>query len=181
MRIEFRYNFGEWLEWRRASIHSTHLNILQTAEALLMPLYFLCGLSIICSLLPLFNPGTRLSEYVPGWLPIPILILIAVLHVYLARNPGLRRKAVKKEWQEALANRNYQLDFTDVGFDYTSGTSTRAIPWDEIASVFQTRQLIILRESNDEVFLVPKRAFASSEQLDELLELAHRKTVSDRE
>lgn len=180
MRIEFQYNFNEWLEWNRSSIHSFHLALLQIGDASLMPLTFLCGLSLVMVLLRLANLATAITSHIPVWLPIPILTLVAMVQIYLSRNPHLRRKLVKKEWQNQIANLKYDLEVTEKGIDSTLDDLKDEIPWHEITSVFQTKRLLIFRETDNQVLLIPKRAFTSAQQLEELLELAHQKTVTER-
>jgi hypothetical protein len=180
MRIEFQYNFDEWLEWKRASVLALRLAVLQVAEILLIPLSFLLGLGLIMVSLRFLNLATPITGRVPVWLPILILILIAISQIYLSTIPTLRTRVLKKEWQNQMANLEYKLDVTEQGFDSISENLTRKTPWKEISSVFQTKRLLIFCELDNQVLLIPKRAFPSKEQLDEFLELAHQKTVSER-
>jgi hypothetical protein len=48
-------------------------------------------------------------------------------------------------------------------------------------SVFQSEHLLIFVDDEDEnVLLIPKRSFTSEKQLDEFLEIAYQKTVTER-
>lgn len=131
-------------------------------------------------MLRLANLAPDMTSHISGWLPIPILMLIAGVQIYLSRNPHLRRKLVKEEWQNRVANLKYNLEVTENGIDLTSKDSTDEITWDEITSVFQTKRLLIFCEANHQVLLIPKRAFTSAHQFEEFLELAHQKTVVER-
>jgi len=87
---------------------------------------------------------------------------------------------LKEEWQSQIANLKCKVELTESGIDYVSGTSTYKPTWPEVASVFQTKQLLLLCDDSEYVLLIPKRAFTSEKQLDGFLELAHQKTVLER-
>src|SRR5437867_2387901 len=110
MRIEFQYNFNEWLEWKRASVPALRLVLLQVAETFLTPLSFLFGLSLIMVSLRFLNLATAITGRVPAGLPILILILVAMGQIYLSTIPTLRTKVLKKEWQNQMANLEYKLE-----------------------------------------------------------------------
>jgi hypothetical protein len=121
-----------------------------------MALLFLLGLSLIMVSLRFLNLATAITGRVPAWLPILILILIAMGQIHLSTIPTLRTKALKKEWRNQMANLKYKLDVTEQGFDSISGNLTHKTPWSEISSVFQTKRLLIFCESDSHVLLIPK-------------------------
>jgi hypothetical protein len=88
---------------------------------------------------------------------------------------------LKKEWLNEIANRTYTVQLNDNGFDYFSADSSYKPTWNEIASVYQTKRLLMFCDSDTYVLLIPKHAFGSKQRLDEFLELAYQKTVTARQ
>lgn len=180
MKIEFQLTLPEWLEWKRKNQSPVSLWFLNMTEAAWLPLSFLLVLScIVVSMRFVTAPTTLLSE-IPDWLPIAILVLLAAARIYLSLFPNLRKGVLKKEWQSEIANLKCKVELTQNGFDYELGSSSYKPTWPEVASVFQTKRLLMFCDDDDSVLLIPKRAFPSKEQLEEFLELAYQKTVVDR-
>lgn len=121
MKIEFHYNFNEWLEWRRSNVGRVNLGLLKIAEGSLITLSLLCGLSVILVSLRLLNLTTAISGHLPMWLPILFLILIATIQIFLSPVPRyLRRKVVQQEWHNQMGNLEYEFDVTEKGLDSNS-------------------------------------------------------------
>ncbi len=116
MRFDFQFSLNEWIEWKHANLSRNRFVLLRIAESSVIPLAILCALTIVFGSL----------RYLPSWLPIVMVGLIALGQIYLSTVPRFGRGALKKEW-------------------------------------------------------LTKRAFASKQQLDEFLELAYQKTVSERQ
>jgi hypothetical protein len=87
---------------------------------------------------------------------------------------------LKKEWLNEIADQTITVELNPNGFDYLSEKLSCKPTWDEVASVYQTKRLLMLCDSGTYVLLISKRAFASKQQLDEFLELAYQKTVAER-
>jgi hypothetical protein len=122
------------------------------------------------------------SGFAPGWVVIAILAVIALDQIYLSTVPSRFRKGtLKKEWLSEIANRTYTVQLNDDGFDYSSTDSSYKPTWNEVASVYQTKRLLMFCDSDTYVLLIPKHAFGSKQQLDEFLELAYQKTVAERQ
>jgi hypothetical protein len=178
--IEFQLTFKEWLEWKRKNLSPRRLSLLKVAEMSWLPLALLLALSVTLVSLRFVNVAPTISSKFPEWLPIVILVLLATARIYLSLFSNLRRRVLKKEWQSNIANLKCKVELTENGLDYVSGTSTYKPTWPEVASVFQTKQLLILCDDGEFVLLIPKRAFPSKKQLEEFLELAYQKTVIER-
>src|SRR5262249_18398426 len=84
------------------------------------------------------------------------------------------------EWLNEIADQTITVALNPNGFDYLCERFSCKPTWDEVASVYQTKRLLMLCDSETYVLLIPKRAFASKQQLDEFLELAYQKTVTER-
>jgi hypothetical protein len=136
-----------------------------------IPLGILCALTILFVWL----------RYVPGWFPIVILALIALGQIYLSAFPRFRRVALKREWLNEIAAQKYTVELNEDGFDYFSHNVSYKPTWKEVASVYQTKHLLMFCDASTNVLFIPKRAFASKQQLDEFLKLAYQKTVSERQ
>jgi hypothetical protein len=172
MRIEFQFTLAEWIEWKRANVSKPRLVLLSIAETSVIPLAILLGLTAVLVWL----------RFAPGWLVIAILAVIALDQIYLSTVPSRFRKGtLKKEWLNEIANRTYTVQLNDNGFDYFSADSSYKPTWNEIASVYQTKRLLMFCDSDTYVLLIPKHAFGSKQRLDEFLELAYQKTVSKRQ
>jgi len=123
---------------------SGSLALLRVAETSWIPLAFLCAFTTVVILLRQWNVSTPVTPYIPGWLPILILIVIAVGQTYLSTIPRFRRNVLWKEWRGEVADHKCSLELTESGFDYTSINATYKPCWSEVASVFQTKQLLML-------------------------------------
>jgi YcxB-like protein len=170
MRIDFQLSLNEWIEWKRANLSRNRFTALRIAEGSVIPLAILTALTFILVWL----------RYVPGWLPIVILGLIGLGQIFLSTVPGFRKRALKKEWLGAFANQRFTVELNENGFDYSSATVSYKPTWNEVASVYQTKHLLMFCDDDTYVLLIPKRAFASKAQLDEFIELAYQRTVSER-
>ena len=170
MRIDFQLSLDEWIEWKRANLSRSRFVLLRIAETSVIPLGILCALTILFVWL----------RYVPGWLPIVILALIALGQIYLSAFPRFRRATLKKEWLNEIETQKYTVELNEDGFDYFSTNVSYKPTWKEVASVYQTKHLLMFCDADTNVLFIPKRAFASKEQLDEFLKLAYQKTVSER-
>jgi hypothetical protein len=171
MRIEFQFTLAEWLEWKRGILSKQRLALLTLAETSLIPLIITCAITIVLASL----------RYVPGWLPTAIVSLIALGQIYLSRLSRFRRRPLKQEWLNEIADQTITVEMNPNGFDYLCEIFSCKPTWDEVASVYQTKRLILLCDSESYLLLIPKRAFASKQQLDEFLELAYQKTVAERQ
>ena len=171
MRIDFQFSLNEWIEWKRANLSRTRFVLLRIAETSVIPLGIFCALIILFVWL----------RYVPGWLPIGILALIALGQIYLSAVPRFRRAALKKEWLNEIAAQTYTVELNEDGFDYSSTNVSYKPTWKEVASVYQTKHFLMFCDADTYVLLIPKRAFASKQQMDEFLKLAYQKTVSERQ
>ena len=171
MRIEFQFSLNEWIEWKRANLPKTKFVLLRIAETSLIPLGILCAVTIFLVWL----------RYVPGWLPIVLLALIALGQIYLSTVARFRKRALKKEWLDEIAAQKYTVELNENGFDYFSTNVSYKPTWNEVGSVYQTKRLLMFCDAETYVLLIPKRAFASKQQLDEFLKLAYQKTVSERQ
>ncbi len=180
MKIEFQFTLVEWLEWKRKNQSPVSLWFLMLAEALWLPFSFLLALSVIAVSLRLLKVNLSLTNLIPDWLPLVVLVLLASARIYLSLFPKLRRRVLKKEWRREIAGLKCKVELTENGFDYESGSSIYKPTWPEVASVFQTKRLLMFCDDRDYVLLIPKRAFPSKEQLEEFLELAYQKTVVER-
>lgn len=179
MRIEFQYNLAEWCEWKRANLNFLQLNLLRTTESLLKPLYLVCALGLIVILLQYLEIDSTFSRSVPEWMPLVFLVLLALANIYL---PQLRKQSLKKEWEEWIRQPNYKLEIREEGIDNNSTEAGCFTGWNDFSAVFQTKQLLMFcKGKGPEVLVIPKRAFGGKERLEELLELAHRKIVIERE
>ncbi len=145
--------------------------LLRIAETSLIPLGILCAVTIFLVWL----------RYVPGWLPIVLLALIALGQIYLSTVARFRKRALKKEWLDEIAAQKYTVELNENGFDYFSTNVSYKPTWNEVGSVYQTKRLLMFCDAETYVLLIPKRAFASKQQLDEFLKLAYQKTVSERQ
>jgi YcxB-like protein len=87
---------------------------------------------------------------------------------------------LKQEWQSQIANLKCQVELTENGFNYVSGFSIYKPTWPEVISVYQTKQLLMFCNDGEYVLLIPKRAFPSTKQLEQFLELAYQKTAVER-
>lgn len=173
MRIEFQLTLADWIEWKRANLSKRWLALLTLAETSLIPLIIVFALTIVLAWL----------RYVPGWLPIVILSLIALGQIYLTGVSRVRRHILKQEWLNEIAYQTITVETNANGFDYSSTRVSYKPTWNEVASVYQTKRLLMFCDSDTSdryVLLIPKHAFASKQQLDEFLELAYQKTVAER-
>jgi hypothetical protein len=180
MILEFQFTLNEWLEWKRKNISPLHLFLLKVAENSWIPLSLLLGLSVILVSLRFAKVASTISSEVPEWLPIVVLVLLALARIYLSRFSNLRTRVLKKEWHSEIADLKCKVRLTEGGFDYVSGASTYKPTWPEVAAVFQTKQLLMFCDDAEYVLVIPKRAFTSKKQLEEFLELAYQKTVLER-
>jgi hypothetical protein len=180
MKIEFQFTLGEWLEWKRKNQSPVSLWFLRLAEALWLPLLFLLALSVIAVSLRVLKVNAALTNMIPDWLPLVILVLLASARIYLSFFSKLRRGVLKKHWRSKVAGLKCKVELTENGFDYEAGSSIYKPTWPEVASVFQTKRLLMFCDDGDYVLLIPKRAFQSKEELEEFLELAYQKTVVER-
>ena len=179
MSIEFQISFAEWLEWKRGGLSKFRLAVLRIAEAAWIPLCFLCAVSVVVSVLQVLNPALVASRFVPGWLPIPILVMMAAVQIFLSTVPTMRRSAVKKDWLAEVANEHIKVELTETGFEYVSEKAAHSPLWSEVAEVFQSKSLLMFCDADHYTLLIPKRAF-SAEQLREFLKVAYQKTVTER-
>ena len=164
----------DWIEWKRANLSKQRLVFLIVAETSLIPLIIICALSIALAWL----------RYVPGWLPILILSVIPLGQIYLSGFSRFRRRALRQDWLNEIADQTITVETNPDGFDYFSNRVSYKPTWNEVASVYQTKRLLMFCDSDASdtfVLLIPKHAFASKQQLDEFLELAYQKTVADRQ
>lgn len=180
MKIEFQFTLDEWLEWKRKNQSPVSLWFLKFAEVAWLPLSFLLALSVMLVSLKLMRVAAPLSNKIPDWLPIVILVLLAGARIYLSLFSNLRSRVLRKEWQSQIANLKCKVELTENGFDYESGAQTFKPTWPEVISVFQTKRLLMFCDDRDYVLLIPKRAFPSQEDLEEFLELAYQKTIVER-
>jgi cell division protein FtsW (lipid II flippase) len=174
MRIEFQLTLADWIEWKRANLSKQRLAFLILAETSLIPLIVICALTIVLAWL----------RYVPGWLPIVILSLIALGQIYLSGLSRFRRRHLKEEWLNESGDQTITVETNPDGFDYFSNRVSYKPTWNEVASVYQTKRLLMFCDSDTSdtyVLLIPKHAFASKQQLNEFLDLAYQKTVADRQ
>lgn len=173
MRIEFQLTLTDWLEWKRASLSQQRLAFLLLAEGSLIPLIVVFGLTIVLAWL----------RYIPGWVPIVILSLIALGQIYLAGLSRFRVHHLKEEWLREIGEQTITVETNQDGFDYFSNEFSHQPVWNEVASVYQSKRLLMFYNSNTSdgyVLLIPKHAFASKQQLDEFLDLAYQETVANR-
>ena len=170
MRIDFQLSLNEWIEWKRANLSRNRFVALRIAETSVIPLAILTASTIVLVWL----------RHVPGWLPIVILCLIGLGQIFLSTVPGFRKRVLKNEWLRDFANQKFTVELNENGFDYFSARVSYKPTWDEVASVYQTKHLLIFCDDTGYILLIPKRAFASKPQLDEFIELAYQKTVSER-
>ena len=180
MKIEFQFTLGEWLEWKRKNQSPVSLLFLRLAEALWLPLLFLLALSVIAVSLRVLKVNASLTNMIPDWLPLVILVFLASARIYLSLFSKLRRGVLKKDWRSEVAGLKCKVELTENGFDYEAGPSIYKPTWPEVASVFQTNRLLMICDDRDYVLLIPKRAFPSKEQLEEFLGLAYQKRVVER-
>lgn len=170
MRIDFQLSLDEWIEWKRANLSRNRVMVLRLAERSVIPLAILAALTTFFAWL----------RHVPGWLPIVIIALIGVGQIFLSTVPGFRKTALKKEWLHDFAQQRFTVETNEYGFNYFSARGSYKPTWDEVAAVYQTKHLLIFCNDDTYVLLIPKRAFASKKQLDEFIELAYQKTVTER-
>ena len=182
MRIEFQYGLGEWIEWKRASLTEVRHFFLKVAEASLMPLFFLSALSLIIVLLRRLNVATAITQRISSWVPFVFVVVLAIAEIYLLRLHAIRKKVLKKEWQERIAGQKYRLNLTEDGVDFHNSTGPiHKVQWNDFTAVFQTKRLLMLcKGDRPDVLAIPKRSLGSREGLEGFLELAHRKTVLER-
>ena len=140
MRIEFQLTLADWIEWKRANLSKQRLVVLILAETSLIPLVVVCALTIVLAWL----------RYVPGWLPIVILSLIALGQIYLSCFSRFRRRFLKDEWLNEIADETITIETNPDGFDYFSNKVSYKPTWNEVASVYQTKLLLM--------FWIPTRA-----------------------
>ena len=174
LKLQFQITLNDWLEFRRKEQSVLRLWLLRLADGMWVPLWVLLAVSILLVAAMLSH---RVSISLPTWLPIPILSLIAVSHVYrsLPFNSGTLK--AKKEWKKVLANVDCTVELTEDGFQNIAGSVTYKPAWSEVGSVFQSEHLLIFcHEDGDYALLIPKRSFSSEKQLHEFLELAYQKT-----
>src|SRR5262245_9359350 len=109
MRIEFQLTLADWIEWKRANL-SKRLAFLILAETSLIPLIITFSLTIVLAWL----------RYVPDWLPILILSLIAPGQIYVSGLSRFRRRSSKQEWLNEIADQTITVETNPDGFDYFS-------------------------------------------------------------
>jgi hypothetical protein len=178
LKIEFQITLYDWLEFRRKEQSAFRLLLLQLADSSWLPLCFLLAASVLLLSLTL---SRVVSISFPAWLPFAILVLLALCRVYLSVPSIKATRLAKKEWKEKLTNLNCTIELTETGFRYVAGPSTYQPKWPEGASVFESESLLMFCDEDDEyALLIPKRAFVSEKQLQEFLEIAYQKTVSER-
>jgi hypothetical protein len=101
--------------------------------------------------------------------------------VYLSVPSIKATRSAKKEWKEKMANVNCIVELTETGLQYVAGPTTYQPTWPEVGSVFQSENLLIFCDQDDEyALLIPKRAFGSEKQLQEFVDIAYQKTVLER-
>ena len=177
MKIKFQLTLADWIEWRRANLSRQRLAFLVLAETSLIPLIIICALTIFLAWF----------RFVPDWLAIAILSLIALGQIYLSGLSRSRRRRLKQEWLKEIADQTITVETNPDGFDYFSNQFSHKPTWKEVTSVYQTKRLLMFCDSNPSdtsdtyVLLIPKHAFESKQQLDEFLELAYQKTVTARQ
>ena len=93
---------------------------------------------------------------------------------------------MKEAWLNEIADQTITVETNPDGFDYVSNKVSYKATWNEVASVYQTKHLLMLCDSDagssdTYVLIIPKHAFASKQQLNEFLDLAYQKTVADRQ
>ena len=80
-----------------------------------------------------------------------------------------------------MANLNCRVELTETGFQYIAGPSRYQPTWLKVGSVFQSENLLIFCDDDDDyALLIPKRAFGSEKQLQEFVDIAYQKTVLER-
>jgi hypothetical protein len=171
MRIDFQFTLNDWIEWKRANLSKPRLLFLRLVETYVVPLIIAGVLTFVLSWL----------RYIPGWSPIVVLVLIAVGQIHLSMNSRFGRRALRNEWLTEIADQKVTVELNDNGFDYVSEKLTAKPTWDEVASVYQTKHLLMFCSADKYVLLIPKRAFRSKKQLEDFLEVAYKKTVLDRQ
>lgn len=180
MTIEFQLTVDEWVEWKRKNLTPLRLLFLKVAEQTWLPLSLLLTLSVILVSLRFLDVVSPFASQVPAWLPIAMLALLGLTRIYLSLFPKLRKRELKKEWRSEIANLKCKVQLTENGFNYHSGELTYEPTWREVASVFQTKQLLIFCDDGEYALLIPKRAFTSKKQFEEFLQLAYEKTILER-
>src|SRR4030095_7415022 len=133
IRIEFQLTLADWIEWRRANLSKPRLAFLILAEISLIRLIILCALTIFLARL----------RGVPGWLPILVLSLIGVGQIYLSTVSRFRRPRLKQQWVKEIADETITVETNPDGFDYFSNKVSYKPTWDEDASVYQTKRLLM--------------------------------------
>lgn len=181
MTIKFQITFKEWLEWRRKSLSTFNLALLQLAEVVWLPLLLLLVISLLLTTLSLVDKGPAFTKIFPSWTFLVILVLLASARIVISFSPTLTTPAVKRDWQDTIRGLSIRISFTENGFEYEDGKSAYNPSWSEVAQMYQTKRLFILCSDEECALMVPKRAFASKEQFEEFRRLTYRKIVTERE
>ena len=178
LQIQFRIPLNDWLEFRRKEQSSFQLWLLQLADIAWLPLSVLLAVTVLIASLTL---SKAVNIALPAWLPLPVLVLLALCRIYISVPSIKATLSAKKEWKTKMADVSCTVELTETGFQYVAGSSIYQPTWAEINSVFQSERLLIFCDDDDEYALfIPKRAFVSEKQLQEFLKLAYQKTVLDR-
>jgi hypothetical protein len=178
LKINFQITLRDWLEFKWQEQSSFRLWLLQLADNSWVLLSVLLAASVLLLSLTLSKIG---GISFPAWPPFAILVLLALCRIYLSVPSIKRTRLAKKEWKEKLANVNCTVQLTETGFQYVAGPTTYQPIWTEVASVFQSRSLLMFCDDGEYTLLIPKRAFVSEKQLQEFLEIAYQKTVLERD
>ena len=178
LKLQFQITLHDWLEFRGKEQSVFRLWLLRLADGLWVPLWVLLAVSVLLVAAML---AKIVNIALPAWLPIPILSLVAVCHVYRSLPFNTATLKATNEWKKVLANVDCTVELTEDGFQNIAGSTTYKPAWSEVGSVFQSEHLLIFCHEDDEyALLIPKRSFSSEKQLEEFLELAYQKTVSER-
>jgi hypothetical protein len=170
MNLEYRLTLQDYLEANQAHIKSQKL--------LYFTYWSFAALAIL--LLALNVTVFFLSG---GWSPFDLIFTCLIIAFAIYFNPELligQRYALKKVWQSQPSIREpMTLEITEEALTFHSPMFQAVNYWKAYPNFVETKNLFILYLSKQSFNLIPKRAFSSTEQIQEFRELLPRKIVKN--
>ena len=110
--------------------------------------------------------------------------LIIGLFIFIIRftnsdNESLEKTYAKKLWNSINGSDspgmfgNHKLTLSSTGIRDTSSATTIESRWDVISKLTETRDLILIYNSDSNAFVIPKKAFLDENQKDEFLNMVN--------
>lgn len=116
--------------------------------------------------------------FIEGMSLLAAVVLLVGVVVMAAASP-LRRWTSKRKWQrEPLYETEHEVEFRDDGVYFRMGVIESNLDWKYYQRVMESPNGLLMVYGNDSFNLLPKRAFANDQLLNEFRNLANRNLKS---